>query len=99
MSVCVFLCVDICIVSDPTQAYLFSHMGRYEEAHKLYKDALAILEKNFGTEHPDVAQTRNKLAWIYFKQVRMALAHGGVCVCMCVCLTPHRPSTPRPRRV
>lgn len=73
----------------PPQAYLYSHMGRYEEAHKLYKDALAILEKNFGTEHPDVAQTRNKLAWIYFKQVRRrpvcVCASVRVCVEMCGC--------------
>lgn len=74
------VCVCALSLTTYSQAYLYSHMGRYEEAHRLYKDALTILEKNFGTEHPDVAQTRNKLAWIYFKQVR-----ASVCVCVCVC--------------
>jgi CHAT domain-containing protein/Tfp pilus assembly protein PilF len=39
--------------------------GKYEKAVEPCKQALAILEKTLGSEHPDVAASLNNLAWLY----------------------------------
>ena len=40
-------------------------LGRYAEAERLYKRALAIKEKALGPEHPHVASNLNNLAELY----------------------------------
>jgi CHAT domain-containing protein/Tfp pilus assembly protein PilF len=51
-------------------AELYRIQGRYSEAELLYQRSLAILEKAFGTEHPNVAQSLNNLAALYDSQGR-----------------------------
>src|SRR5262249_47920206 len=45
------------------------HGGKYAEAEPLYQRALAIREQALGSQHPDVAQSLNDLAALYY-------AHG-----------------------
>lgn len=40
----------------------------YKQAEKLYCRSLAILEKAFGLEHPDIAYSLNNLAALYLDQ-------------------------------
>src|SRR6202050_5268929 len=49
-----------------------SQAGKYAEAIPLAQRALAILEKAFGPDHPDVAQSLNNLAELYDTQGRYA---------------------------
>ena len=49
-----------------------SDQARYAEAEPLYHRALAIREKAFGRDHPDVATVLNNLAALYSKQGRYA---------------------------
>ena len=44
--------------------------GNYVEAEPLYLQALAIDEKVYGKDHPDVAIDLNNLAGLYKAQVR-----------------------------
>ena len=44
---------------------LYQSQGRYAEAEPLHKRSLAIREKALGTDHPDVANGLNSLAWLY----------------------------------
>ncbi|MDM8561902.1 tetratricopeptide repeat protein [Candidatus Marithioploca araucensis] len=46
----------------------FSHAGLYDQAKPLYERALAIREKVFGKEHPDVAESLNNLAALHEAQ-------------------------------
>src|SRR5262249_5494753 len=48
--------------------------GAREEAEQLYRRALAIKEKLFGADHPDVALTLNNLAAFYKSQKSYAEA-------------------------
>ena len=49
-------------------------LGRYDEAEPLHKRALAIREKVFGPNHPEVAQTLNNLGVLYANEGRYAEA-------------------------
>lgn len=44
--------------------------GKYDEAGQFYQRALAITEKVYGPNHPEVAQSMNNQATLLFKQVR-----------------------------
>ncbi len=48
--------------------WLYYKQGKYAEAEPLHKRALAIREKAFGPNHPDVASSLNGLGWLYYKQ-------------------------------
>ena len=48
-----------------TLAALYKMAGAYAEAEPLYRQALAIREKIFGTKHPDTATSLNNLATLY----------------------------------
>ena len=47
--------------------------GKYEESEKLKRQALAILKKVYGEEHPNVATDLNNLAGLLYTQVRGSL--------------------------
>ncbi|MGI9405779.1 MAG: CHAT domain-containing protein, partial [Hyphomicrobiaceae bacterium] len=49
-------------------AELYSGKWRYSEAEPRYKRALAIAEKNFGPDHPDVGTGLTNLAGLYYGQ-------------------------------
>ena len=51
---------------------LYQVQGRYADAEPLYKRALAINEKTYGPEHPDVAMVLNNLASLGMK-LRVAI--------------------------
>ena len=55
-------------------AGLYLAQGRYAEAEPLYKRALVINEKAFGSDHPEVATNLNNLAALYHDQGRYAEA-------------------------
>ena len=55
-------------------ANLYQAMGRYAEAEPLYRRSLAILEKQLGPDHPDVAASLNSLASLYQAMGRYAEA-------------------------
>jgi tetratricopeptide (TPR) repeat protein len=44
---------------------LYHIQGRYAEAEPFYKRALAIREKAFGPDHPNVAESLSLLAELY----------------------------------
>src|SRR5437870_5060886 len=44
------------------------NQGQYKQAEPLYQRALAIDEKAFGPDHPDVARDLNNLAELYYNQ-------------------------------
>jgi tetratricopeptide (TPR) repeat protein len=46
--------------------------GRYADAEPLYGRALAIREKALGSDHPNVAQSLDRLAVLYHNQRRYA---------------------------
>ena len=48
--------------------------GKYAEAAKIAKRASALAEKDFGPDHPNVAQSLNNLALLYRAQGRYAAA-------------------------
>jgi tetratricopeptide (TPR) repeat protein len=50
--------------------------GKYADAEGLYKRALAITEKAFGADHPDVANSLNNLALVYQEQGKYLDAEG-----------------------
>ena len=54
--------------------YYLDERGRYAEAALLLERALAICERIFGPDHPDVAQSLSNLATVYRKQGRYAEA-------------------------
>ncbi|MCP4369974.1 MAG: tetratricopeptide repeat protein, partial [Deltaproteobacteria bacterium] len=49
-------------------AWLYSDMGKYEEAEPLYKRSLEVRESALGKAHPEVATTLNNLANLYRQQ-------------------------------
>ena len=49
-------------------SWLHYIQGQYAKAEPLSRQALTILEKAFGPEHPDVAASLNKLASLYYVQ-------------------------------
>ncbi|MGH8491368.1 MAG: tetratricopeptide repeat protein, partial [Gammaproteobacteria bacterium] len=53
---------------------LAREIGRYTEAGPFLEEALAILEKALGPEHPNVAQSLNNLAGLYKAQGQYAKA-------------------------
>ncbi|PKQ69769.1 CHAT domain [Raineya orbicola] len=55
-------------------AALYKDQGRYAEAEKLFKEALAIRAKTLSKEHPDYAQSCHNLASLYKDQGRYAEA-------------------------
>ncbi|KZP20022.1 TPR-like protein [Athelia psychrophila] len=55
-------------------ARYFQQRGRYDEAEALYRQALAGLEQQLGTYHPDTLRTANGLAYLYYTQGRYGQA-------------------------
>jgi tetratricopeptide (TPR) repeat protein len=53
---------------------LYRNQGEYAKAEPLCKRALAIREKAFGPDHPDVAQSLENLAGLYRANKRNAEA-------------------------
>jgi CHAT domain-containing protein/Tfp pilus assembly protein PilF len=51
-------------------AEIYRVQGRYADAEPLYKRALAIREKTFGPDHPDVGQSLNNLTLLFQTQGR-----------------------------
>jgi tetratricopeptide (TPR) repeat protein len=49
---------------------LYVNQGRYADAVPLYKRSLAIWERAYGPDHPDVAASLNNLASLYQNQKR-----------------------------
>uniref|UniRef100_UPI004055B298 tetratricopeptide repeat protein n=1 Tax=Candidatus Electronema sp. TaxID=2698783 RepID=UPI004055B298 len=47
-------------------ALLRKNQGKYAEAEPLYLQAIAVKEKAFGKDHPDVAEALNDLAVLYW---------------------------------
>lgn len=48
-------------------AYLYTALGRYNDASELYTRALAILQACLDSSHPDITDVLNKLAWLHLK--------------------------------
>ena len=48
---------------------LYRAQGRYAEAEQLLKRSLAIIERAFGSDHPDVSVPLNDLAVLSFEQL------------------------------
>lgn len=48
----------------------YPSQGKGDEAEPLYDRALAIMERNFGTDHPEYGRSLNNLANSLKKQVR-----------------------------
>ncbi len=48
-------------------AQLYQAQSKYADAEPLYKRAIAILEKSFGTDHPHVAAVLKNMAEFYKK--------------------------------
>src|SRR6476619_441018 len=48
--------------------------GKYAEATDIAKRSLVLAEKQSGSDHPDVGQSLNNLAWLYNAQGRYAEA-------------------------
>ena len=42
--------------------------GDYAKALEYHTKALAIFEKVFGSEHPDVATSYNNIGYVYYRQ-------------------------------
>jgi hypothetical protein len=59
-------------------AGLLSATNRLAEAEPLYRHALAIDEKSFGTEHPKAATGLNNLAWLLSATNRLAEARAAL---------------------
>jgi tetratricopeptide (TPR) repeat protein len=53
---------------------IYKKQGHYSQAEPLYKRALAIWEKTFGTSHPRVATSLSNLAGLYMSQGHYAQA-------------------------
>ena len=53
---------------------LYFKQGRYVDAEPLYKQSLAILQKAFGPDHPEVSYPLNNLAKLYWTEDRYANA-------------------------
>ena len=53
-------------------AIMYELMGRYADAEPLFVESLAILKKQLGDEHPNVATSLNNLAGLYRSQGRYA---------------------------
>jgi tetratricopeptide (TPR) repeat protein len=49
-------------------ASLYKSQGKYNQAEPLYQQALALLQKLLGDDHPDVAFSLNNLAELYYSQ-------------------------------
>jgi tetratricopeptide (TPR) repeat protein len=48
-------------------AELYQAQSKYADAEPLYKQAIAILEKAFGTDHPHVASVLKNMVEFYKK--------------------------------
>ncbi|KZP28368.1 TPR-like protein [Athelia psychrophila] len=57
-------------------AWYFYQRGRYGEAEALCRQALAGLEQELGTDHPDTLRAANTLAAVYFRQGRHGQAEA-----------------------
>lgn len=51
-------------------AFHLDSRARYKEAEPLFTQALELFKKLFGSEHPNIAQSMNNLALIYYAQGR-----------------------------
>jgi tetratricopeptide (TPR) repeat protein len=57
-------------------AILYYSQGKYNEAKPLFLRSLAIVEKQFGENHPDVASSLNNLALLYNSQGKYKVAEA-----------------------
>ena len=48
----------------------FDFQGKYDDAERLFLEAIKIGETTLGKEHPDVATRYNNLVLVYDAQVR-----------------------------
>ena len=55
-------------------ASLYQTLDRFDEAEKLFLQAVAIDEKAYGANHTEVAIDLNNLAWLYAQQGKYAKA-------------------------
>jgi tetratricopeptide (TPR) repeat protein len=49
-------------------ANVLNHQGKYEQAEEMYRQALGLMEKVLGKEHPDTLESMNNLANIQMGQ-------------------------------
>jgi tetratricopeptide (TPR) repeat protein len=56
------------------QVLTLYRQGKYAEATEIAKRSLALAEKKFGPDHPDIGQSLNNLAALYDSQGRYAEA-------------------------
>jgi tetratricopeptide (TPR) repeat protein len=57
-------------------AGLYHRLDRFDEAEKLFVEAIAIDEKAYGANHTEVAIDLNNLAWLYAQQGKFEKAEG-----------------------
>ena len=57
-----------------SQAFGLGIMGQYEQAIRVFKAALLILESSLGQDHPDVGESRDWLASFYVLEGEFAQA-------------------------
>lgn len=50
--------------------------GDYEQAIMVAKKALNVAEKTLGSDHPHVAESLDKLAWVHYKRGEYAQAES-----------------------
>jgi len=62
--------VPFCSITAPRYGGFFDFQGKLDDAVPLYLQALAIDEKVYGKDHPEVATDMNNLAHLYEAQVR-----------------------------
>ncbi|KZP20026.1 TPR-like protein, partial [Athelia psychrophila] len=67
--------IKILVMSRQVARY-FQERGRYDEAEALFRQALAGLEQQLGTDHPDTLRTANGLAFLYYLQGRLGQAEA-----------------------
>ena len=54
--------------------FFLNNQGRFAEAEPLYQEALAVYRHALPEGHPDIAQSLNNLAGLYYGQGRFAEA-------------------------
>ena len=59
------------IATSPSVMFLIKHQGNTNEAETLFKRALVIREQALVPGHPDVEETRNKLAGLMESKVKL----------------------------
>jgi tetratricopeptide (TPR) repeat protein/predicted Ser/Thr protein kinase len=71
-----------------------TRQGRHELAAAAYQRALAIVERSFGPEHPDVAHALLNLAETLVSQGKLAEAHAAMARCLAIWTKAYGPDHP-----